>query len=261
MQPILKYRISNISYGTQRVLNDVSFDLFEGEVLGIVGESGSGKSTLIHSILGILDQKQAQVEGKIIFEDKDLLTLSSQAIRQVRGHHISMVFQDTEQSFCAVRTIGSQIIEAVQAHHQDSVDDIKRRTLEMFENVGLSNPQRVFDSYPFELSGGMNQRVGVCLAMLLQPQILLADEPTSALDVTVQKEVIKEMMMLKETLKTSLILVSHDFGVIQAMADRVLVMKSGTIVESGRTQDIMNHPQHEYTKALIEAIPILRRHT
>ena len=259
MAEILKYEQVDISYNGVKVIKDVSFTVDEGEILGIVGESGSGKSTLIKAAMGLLGNTGLVTRGDIWYKGKNLPDLSAGEIRKLNGPELGMIFQYAGSSFCPIRTVGSQLYESMTEHESVSKAEFRRRASELLEKIGFENAQRILDSYPFELSGGMQQRVGIAVAMLLNPSVLLADEPTSALDVSVQKQVVEEMLLVRRTFGTSIVLVTHNIGVIAAMADKVLVMKDGEMVEYGETQQVLNDPKEAYTRTLMSAVPRLRR--
>ena len=259
MAEILKYEQVDISYNGVKVIKDVSFTVDEGEILGIVGESGSGKSTLIKAAMGLLGNTGLVTRGDIWYKGKNLPDLSAGEIRKLNGPELGMIFQYAGSSFCPIRTVGSQLYESMTEHESVSKAEFRRRASELLEKIGFENAQRILDSYPFELSGGMQQRVGIAAAMLLNPSVLLADEPTSALDVSVQKQVVEEMLLVRRTFGTSIVLVTHNIGVIGAMADKVLVMKDGGMVEYGETQQVLNDPKEAYTRTLMSAVPRLRR--
>ena len=259
MAEILKYEQVDISYNGVKVIKDVSFTVDEGEILGIVGESGSGKSTLIKAAMGLLGNTGLVTRGDIWYKGKNLPDLSAGEIRKLNGPELGMIFQYAGSSFCPIRTVGSQLYESMTEHESVSKAEFRRRASELLEKIGFENAQRILDSYPFELSGGMQQRVGIAVAMLLNPSVLLADEPTSALDVSVQKQVVEEMLLVRRTFGTSIVLVTHNIGVIGAMADKVLVMKDGEMVEYGETQQVLNDPKEAYTRTLMSAVPRLRR--
>ena len=259
MAEILKYEQVDISYSGVKVIKDVSFTVDEGEILGIVGESGSGKSTLIKAAMGLLGNTGLVTRGDIWYKGKNLPDLSAGEIRKLNGPELGMIFQYAGSSFCPIRTVGSQLYESMTEHESVSKAEFRRRASELLEKIGFENAQRILDSYPFELSGGMQQRVGIAAAMLLNPSVLLADEPTSALDVSVQKQVVEEMLLVRRTFGTSIVLVTHNIGVIGAMADKVLVMKDGEMVEYGETQQVLNDPKEAYTRTLMSAVPRLRR--
>ena len=259
MVEILKYEHVDISYNGVKVIKDVSFTLDEGEILGIVGESGSGKSTLIKAAMGLLGETGLVTRGDIWYKGKNLPDLSAGEMRKLNGPELGMIFQYAGSSFCPIRTVGAQLYESMTEHESLSKEAFRVRATELLEKIGFENAQRILDSYPFELSGGMQQRVGIAAAMLLNPSVLLADEPTSALDVCVQKQVVEEMLLVRKTFGTSIVLVTHNIGLIGAMADKVLVMKNGEMVEYGETQQVLNNPKEDYTRLLMSAVPKLKR--
>ena len=259
MAEILRYEHVDITYNGSRAIRDVSFTVDEGEILGIVGESGSGKSTLIKAAMGLLGPTGLVTRGDIWYKGKNLPDLSASELRKLNGPELGMIFQYSGSSFCPIRTVGAQLYESMTEHEDVSKEAFVARATDLLEKIGFDNAQRVLDSYPFELSGGMQQRVGIAVAMLLNPSVLMADEPTSALDVSVQKQVVEEMLLVRRTFGTSIVLVTHNIGVIGAMADKVLVMKDGEIVEYGETQQVLENPKEEYTKLLMSAVPRLRR--
>ena len=255
---ILIYDSVEISFDGEAVVHDVSFSLTPGEILGLVGESGSGKSTLIKAAMGLLGSGGLVTRGDICYMGQNILDISEKEKRKIRGAGIGMIFQDAGASLCPIRTIGDQIYESMRAHKKVSRNEAKDRAMELFEKLNFKDSQRVWDSYPFELSGGMNQRAGIAISMLMNPPILLADEP-SALDVSVQRQVVREMLKLRELFGTAIIIVTHDIGVVRAMADTVLVLKNGKMVEYGEAKKVLNHPQDPYTKKLLAAVPRLKR--
>lgn len=259
MSEIIRYENVDISYNGNTVVRDISFSLNEGEILGIVGESGSGKSTLIKAAMGLLGSNGLVTRGDIYYKGMNLTDLSPNEMRNVNGPELGMIFQSSGSSFCPIRTVGVQLFEALREHEDIDKDAFNKRAAELLNKIGFENAQHVLDSYPFELSGGMQQRVGIAAAMLLNPSVLLADEPTSALDVSVQKQVVEQMLLVREMFGTSIILVSHNIGVIGAMADKVLVMQCGKMVEYGDAKEVLNNPAEEYTKRLMSAVPKLRR--
>lgn len=256
---ILTYESVEISFGGRTVVQDVNFSLKSGEILGLVGESGSGKSTLIKAAMGLLGSDGLVTKGDIRYMGQNILDIPEKEKRKVRGAKIGMIFQDAGASLCPIRTIGEQIYESMRAHVKITRSEAKDRAMELFEKLNFKDSQRVWDSYPFELSGGMNQRVGIAIAMLMNPPILFADEPTSALDVSVQRQVVKEMLKLRELFGTAIIIVTHDIGVVRAMADTVLVLKDGKAVEYGPAVKVLEHPEDPYTKKLLAAVPKLQR--
>ena len=259
MAEILKYEHVDISYHGVKVIKDVSFTVNEGEILGIVGESGSGKSTLIKAAMGLLGDTGMVTRGDIWYKGKNLPDLSKAELRKLNGPELGMIFQYAGSSFCPIRTVGAQLYESMTEHESVSKEEFSRRAAELLEKLGFENAGRILVSYPFELSGGMQQRVGIAAAMLLNPSVLLADEPTSALDVSVQKQVVEEMLLVRRTFGTSIVLVTHNIGVIGAMADKVLVMKNGGTVEYGETRQVLNNPREDYTRLLLSAVPKLKR--
>ena len=259
MEELLKYDHVDISYLGQPVIRDVSLTLGPGEILGIVGESGSGKSTLIKAAMGLLGIEGCVTRGDIWYKGKNLPDLSPKELRRLNGPELGYIFQSAGSSFCPIRTVGVQLYETMRAHGRISKADFESQAIELLGKLGFDDGKRILTSYPFELSGGMQQRVGIAAAMLLKPSILFADEPTSALDVTIQKQVVEEMLLVRKTYGTAIVLVAHNLGVIGAMADKVLVLKDGVCVEYGKTQEVLSNPQVEYTRALLDAVPRLRR--
>lgn len=259
MSEILRYENVDISYNGKTVVKDINFALKEGEILGIVGESGSGKSTIIKAAMGLLGPNGLVTRGDIFYKGKNLPDLSPSEICKLNGPELGMIFQNSGSSFCPIRTVGAQLFESMAEHEEISKEEFSKRANDLLKKIGFEDSQRILDSYPFELSGGMQQRVGIAVAMLLNPSILLADEPTSALDVSVQKQVVEEMLLVRELFGTSIVLVTHNIGVIGAMADNVLVMRNGEVVEYGETTQILNSPKEEYTRKLMAAVPRLKR--
>ena len=258
-EKILKYDSVEVSFSGKPVVTDVSFSLEAGEILGLVGESGSGKSTLIKAAMGLLGKNGMVTKGDILYKGKNILDIPEKEKRNIRGAQIGMIFQDAGASLCPIRTIGEQIYESMRAHKKVTRKEAEEHAMDLFEKLNFKDSRRVWDSYPFELSGGMNQRAGIAIAMLMNPRILFADEPTSALDVTIQKQVVTEMIRLRELFGTAIIIVTHDIDVVRAMADTVLVLKDGKKVEYGKAEDVLNHPQNAYTQQLLSAVPVLRR--
>ena len=259
MEALLTYQSVEVSFNGRAVTHDVSFTLHAGEILGIVGESGSGKSTLLKAAVGLLGNDGLVTKGDIWFQGKDLPDLPEKELRRVCGAGIGMIFQDAGDSLCPIRTIVEQIYESMSAHMEITRSQAKEKALLLFQRLQFKDGQQIWNSYPFELYGGMNQRVGIAIAMLMKPPVLLADEPTSALDVVVQKQVIEEMLHLREMFGTAMILVTHDIGVVSAMADTVLVLQDGRIMEFGTARQVLHEPQNAYTRTLLAAVPKLRR--
>ena len=259
MKPLLEYDRVVISYNGRPAVQDISATLHEGEILGVVGESGSGKSTLIKAAMGLLGPAGMVTRGDIWYKGMNLPDLKKNQIRKLCGPDFGMIFQSAGASFCPIRTVGAQLWESVCEHEDISREEFTARACEIFEKIGFPDPPRVLKSFPFELSGGMQQRVGIASAMLLRPAVLMADEPTSALDVHVQKQVVEEMLLMRREFGVSIIIVTHNIGVVGAMADNVLVMQNGRAVEYGETDKILNHPETAYTKTLMAAVPRLER--
>ena len=257
-EPILSIKDLAISFGENEVIHNISYNLFENEILGIVGESGSGKSVSSLSVLGLLPKGISKItSGSIKFNDTDLTTLSAKAFQTIRGNKIAMIFQEPMSSLNPSMTCGKQVQEILFQHAKLTKSETKAEVISLFEKVKLPEPNRVFKSYPHEISGGQKQRVMIAMAIACKPDILIADEPTTALDVTVQKDIIKLLKNLQEETKMSVIFITHDLALISEIADRVLVMYKGDIVEEGNVSDIFNKPQHNYTKALINSRPSL----
>ena len=259
MKPLLEYDRVEISYNGRPAVQDISATLHEGEILGVVGESGSGKSTLIKAAMGLLGPAGMVTRGDIWYKGMNLPDLKKNQIRKLCGPDFGMIFQSAGASFCPIRTVGAQLWESVCEHEDISREEFTARACEIFEKIGFPDPPRVLKSFPFELSGGMQQRVGIASAMLLRPAVLMADEPTSALDVHVQKQVVEEMMLMRKEFGVSIIIVTHNIGVVGAMADNVLVMEKGRAVEYGPTDKILNHPETDYTQTLMAAVPRLKK--
>ena len=259
MNPLLTYDRVDISYNGSPAVQDISVTLSEGEILGIVGESGSGKSTLIKAAMGLLGPAGMVTRGDIWYQGKNLPDLRPAEMRKLCGSDFGMIFQSAGASFCPIRTVGAQLYESVREHEKLSKAEFQTRACEILEKIGFADPLRVLKSYPFKLSGGMQQRVGIAAAMLLRPTVLMADEPTSALDVHVQKQVVDEMLLMRKEFGVSIIIVTHNIGVVGAMADHVLVMQKGRAVEYGKTDHILKHPETDYTKTLMAAVPRLHR--
>lgn len=237
------------------VIDDVSFSLKPGETVGIVGESGSGKSVTSLSIMRLLSLKKAQTTGQIIFEGKDLLSLTDDEMDNVRGNRISMIFQDSMTSLNPVFSVGNQITEAIRAHQGLNKEEAKQRAIEMLGKVGLPRPEKIMKEYPFTLSGGMQQRVMIAMALCCNPSLLIADEPTTALDVTIQAQIVQLLKDLRKETGMAIILITHDIGLIAEMADKVIVMYAGQIVEETDVFTLFRNPKHPYTKALMKSVP------
>lgn len=256
---VLTYDCVEISFNGRAVTQDVCFTLHAGEILGIVGESGSGKSTLLKAAMGLLGRDGLVTKGDIRFRGKNLPDLPQEEMRKICGAQIGMIFQDAGASLCPIRKIGAQIYEAMAAHRKITKAQAKEKALELFEKLQLKNGQKIWESYPFELSGGMSQRVGIAIATLLEPPVLLADEPTSALDTGAQKQVVGQLLALRELFGTAIVLVTHDIGVVSAMADTILVLQKGKVMEYGPARQVLQNPRSDYTRKLLAAAPRLRR--
>ena len=255
MESLLKLEHVTICYNGEPVVHDVDLELNKGEILGVVGESGSGKSTIIKAIMGLLGNEGMVTEGDIWYKGKNIVDMPEKELRRLLGPEIAMVFQDSGSALCPIRTVGAQIYESMREHERISRKECAERTVRMMAKIGLKDGERVLQSYPFELSGGMNQRVGICISMLQNPSLLLADEPTSALDVTTQAQIVRQMMELRDDFHTSIIIVTHNIGVAAYMADQLIVMQHGKVVDQGTRDEVMNHPTSDYTKKLLAAVP------
>ncbi|WLD94402.1 ABC transporter ATP-binding protein [Alkalihalobacillus sp. AL-G] len=244
--------------GEIAVVNNVSFNVKEGETLGIVGESGSGKSVTSLSIMGLLPSPGGRVgTGKILFKDKDLVQYSKRQMRKMCGKEIAMIFQEPMTSLNPAYTVGNQIVEPLLIHTNCSKSSARKRAIELLKLVEIPRAEEVINDYPHQLSGGMRQRVMIAIALSCNPKLLIADEPTTALDVTIQAQILELMKKLKQEYNTSTILISHDLGVIAEMCDRVIVMYAGKVVEEGSVVEIFINPQHPYTKGLLKSNPSL----
>ena len=250
-----------ISFGAKKdlkeVIHSISFDVYENEILGIVGESGSGKSVSSLAIMGLLPKKNIHLEGQILFENKDLTILKEKDFQKLRGSEIAMIFQEPMSALNPSMRCGAQVAEILKLHLKLKASDAKKEVLSLFEIVKLPRPKEIYYSYPHQISGGQMQRVMIAMAIACKPKLLIADEPTTALDVTVQKEIIALLKSLQQETKMSLLFISHDLNVISEIADRVMVMYQGNIVESATTQEIFKNPQAKYTKALLASRPAL----
>ncbi len=248
--------------GCAKAVDGVSFSVQKGKVLGIVGESGCGKSVTSLSIMGLLDPVTARVEGgSILFHDQDLLKLSPAQMRKIRGDRISMIFQEPMTSLNPVLTVGFQIEEALRLHRGLSKADARARAIELLKMVGIPEPAKRIDEYPHQLSGGMRQRVMIAMALSCDPELLIADEPTTALDVTIQAQVLDLLTHLKNETNTSVIMITHDLGVIASMCRRILVMYGGVLCEQGTAREIFYEPRHPYTWGLLHSIPKITGNT
>ena len=241
--------------GEVKAVNGISFNLDHGKVLGIVGESGSGKSVSAYSILQILTHPGRIVSGSIKFNGQELVGAGENVMRTIRGNKISIIFQDPMTSLNPVYTIGNQLREAILLHTNRNKQQAQERAIEMLQLVGINEPEKRLKQYPYELSGGMRQRVMIAMALACEPDIIIADEPTTALDVTIQAQILELMQDLQKKLGMAIIMITHDLGVIASMCDEVIVMYAGSVCERGTADNIFYRPRHEYTKGLIRSIP------
>ena len=245
--------------GEVKALNNVSFSMKQGEVLGIVGESGSGKSVTAYSLMGLTAYPGKLIGGELRFNGHEVEKMTEKDFRKMRGEEISIIFQDPMTSLNPVYTIGNQIVEMVRLHTNKNKKEAYARAKELLELVGINEPERRLKQYPHELSGGMRQRVMIAIALACEPKLLIADEPTTALDVTIQAQILELMMELRKKLGMSIIMITHDLGVVASMCEKIAVMYAGKIVEYGTTDEIFYNPKHEYTKGLINSIPKLNQ--
>lgn len=254
---LLKMKDVTINYGKSSEPSVEHFNLSvkKGEIVSIVGESGSGKTTVIRAILGLLPSGGKVEEGEILFQEKSLLKLKKEEWKALRGSDISMIFQDSGAMINPIRRIGDQFVEYIRTHQRMRKKEAWSRGAEMLARMHLPNVDHIMRSYPFQLSGGMRQRVGIAMAMTFQPKLLLADEPTSALDVTIQAQIVRQFMELRKLYDTSMIVVTHNIGVAAYMADQMIVMQNGRIVDQGTREDVMNHPVSDYTRNLLACVP------
>jgi peptide/nickel transport system ATP-binding protein len=262
-EPVLEVRDLSVSFRTEegvvRAVDDLSLSLGQGEVLGIVGESGSGKTVSMLSVMRLIRDPNAIVEGQVLYRGRDLMTLSQREMRSVRGAEIAMIFQDPMTALTPVYRVGWQISEQLRAHEPMSARLARVRTVELLREVGIPNASRRADDYPHQFSGGMRQRVMIAMALSCNPSLLIADEPTTALDVTIQAQILELMKRLRRDHGSSIILITHDMGVVADLAERVVVMYAGSVVEEGSRSDIFRDPQHPYTWGLLGSIPRIDR--
>ena len=259
MAPLLDVQDLTVVFDGSRsqvtAVDHVSLQIAAGETLGLVGESGSGKSVTAFSILRLVQPPGRIVSGRVMFEGKDLLTLPEREMRQVRGARISLIFQEPMTALNPVMRVGDQIAEALTVHGLADARQADARAIELLDAVRIDNPVRRVRDYPHQLSGGMRQRVMIAIALACRPPLIIADEPTTALDVTIQAQVLDLLRELKERFHLALLLITHDFGVIAEMADRVAVMYKGQVVEEGPVRQILRQPAHAYTRSLLAAVP------
>lgn len=254
---LLDVKNLDVSYGDKLTVTGASIELDKGEILSIVGESGSGKTTVIRAIMGCLPGRGHVSGGSITFDGRDMLKNTREDWRKISGSEMSMIFQDSGNMINPIRRIGEQFTDYILAHApQKSKAEAAEMAKDMLNKVRLPNPQNIMNSYPFELSGGMRQRVGIAMAVIFSPKLLLADEPTSALDVTTQAQIIRQIVDVCNEYNAAVILVTHNIGVASYVSNKLMVMKNGHVVESGG-REIIENPQHAYTKELLAAVPVL----
>lgn len=254
MSDLLKYEHIDLFYDHRHILKDITLTVPEHKTLAIVGESGSGKSTLLKLTLQLLSNQAMIKNGRILYKGQDLLTLNKKQWLEIRGKEIAMIFQNANQYFDPRQKIKSQYEELMYHHFKMNKENSKKEAIRQFNKMALKDPKMILNKYPFELSGGMAQRVAITFALSLKPKLLLADEPTSSLDVTGQKQILEELQDLKQNEFLSLLLVTHNIAVAGFLADEIAVMKDGEIVEFGSKQQILQQPQHPYTQLLLEAV-------
>lgn len=244
--------------GVVKAVNDVSFKIKEGETVCVVGESGCGKSVTSMSLMRLVQGPIGKIEGgEILYKGKDILKFTDEEMRKIRGNEIAMIFQEPMSSLNPVFTVGSQIMEAIMLHQQCDKKVARERAIEMIKLVGIPRADEIVDAYPHELSGGMRQRIMIAMALSCNPNVLIADEPTTALDVTIQAQILDLMRKIKKELNTAILLITHDLGVVAEMADYVVVMYAGKVIEEGPVLDIFKNPSHPYTKGLLKSKPVL----
>lgn len=255
---LLEVNNLDISYGNHLTVSDVTFTLDQGQIMSIVGESGSGKTTVIRAVMGCLPGAGRVSAGSIIYNGRDVLQNTRDDWRCMSGREMSMIFQDSGNMINPIRRIGHQFIDYIRAHEPGvSKDEAYKMSVDMLTNMCLPNPENVMNSFPFELSGGMRQRVGIAMAMVFSPKLLLADEPTSALDVTTQAQIIRQIVDVRNEYGVAVILVTHNLGVASYISNKLMVMKNGHVVEAGPREAVIGNPQHEYTKQLLAAVPVI----
>lgn len=260
--PIIEVKQLRTSFqtddGSIPVVNSIDFHVMPGEVLGVVGESGCGKSVTSLSIMGLVEARTGKVEGEILFKGDNLAGASEKKMRKIRGNEIAMIFQEPMTSLNPVFTIGQQLTESLRVHRKWGKKQAADRAVEMLKLVGLGRAEELLKQYPHQLSGGMRQRVMIAMAMICEPELLIADEPTTALDVTIQAQILELMKDLNKKTDTAILMITHDLGVVAEMCQRVIVMYAGRIVEEGDVRSVFQHPLHPYTVGLIQSIPDMR---
>ena len=254
---MLKVSHLTVEYEGKPVVSDVSLQVEQGQIVSLVGESGSGKTTVLRTVFGLLPPAAVIRHGEVALDGQQLLTYTPAQWRRLHGSEFSMIFQDSGAMLNPIRRIGSQFDEYLHAHKKMKKEEARLLEEDLLTRVCLQDTRRVLRSYPFQLSGGMRQRVGIAMALAFEPKLLLADEPTSALDVTTQAQIVQQMLQMRDEFKMSILLVTHNIGVAAYMSDHIIVMKDGKVVEEGNRDEILNHPKADYTRALLEAVPIL----
>ncbi len=245
------------AFGELQATSDVAFSIQPGERVGIVGESGCGKTVTGLSLLGLLPRHNSRVAGTALFEGENLIGMPPDRLRRIRGRHISMIFQEPMSALDPVFTIGAQIGETIRAHFGASKSEARSRAIATLESVGIPSPERVHDSYPHQLSGGMRQRAMIAIALVCEPRLLIADEPTTALDVTIQAQIIDLLMDLSDRTGTALLFITHDLGVVAETCTRMITMYAGQVVEDAPVDDVLARPRHPYTSGLLRSLPRL----
>lgn len=262
MEMILSVKNLHVTFSTfggeVKAVRGVNFDLRRGETLAIVGESGCGKSVTSNAIMGLIAKPAGRIaNGEIIFNGRNVTKLSEKKMRAIRGVDISMIFQDPMTALNPTLTVGTQMVEGLKQHKKVSLQEAKKKALEILDLVGIPNPEERFKQYPHQFSGGMRQRIVIAIAIICEPELLIADEPTTALDVTIQAQILELFEKIQKKTNVAIILITHDLGVVAKIADRIAVMYAGKIVETGNKRDIFYRPQHPYTQGLLDSVPRL----
>ena len=252
---MLQIKNLSIAYGENVVIDNFNLEMNKKEIICIVGESGSGKTTLLKAITKMLPKNGRILKGEIIYNDVNILPLNKKEFIKYRGEEMALIFQDSANMLNPIRKIESQYLDYINAHQKISKEKAKELIKDRLLKVGMIDPLSVMNSYPFELSGGMSQRLGIAMSMTFTPKFLIADEPTSALDTTLQSQILAEMLKLRDDFETSILLITHNLGVAALMADKIIVMKNGKIVEQGNKYEVIENPKSEYAKNLIESVP------
>lgn len=262
MEKILEVNDLHVSFstygGTVQAVRGINFSLYKGETLAVVGESGCGKSVTANAIMRLIPNPPGKItKGTVVFEGKNLTNLTEKEMRSIRGVDISMVFQDPMTALNPTLTIGTQLMEGLRQHHKVSAQQARAKAIEMMNLVGIPNPEERLKQYPHQFSGGMRQRIVIAIALICEPKLLIADEPTTALDVTIQAQILELFEEIQEVTGVSIILITHDLGVVAKMADRIAVMYAGKIIEIGTKREVFYESQHPYTKGLLQSVPRL----